>query len=404
MRCCLSFSPILVPARSFIADPLSLPLVGRVASAKGASRVGVAAIFNRRSLTSKQRLPPPWYSASPRTVPPRKGEGRRNFFALLFILLVTDPALADLEICNRTSFVIDAAIGIEDKGAAATRGWFRVDPGQCRSVLRGDPSAEKFFAHARALPLYGQVQPLTSAQAQLCVGEGDFLVAGARRCADATHRLAPFAEMKPRKTENGQAVIVAEPSDYTPEQARFAAVQRLLLLAGYGAEPIDGVSGPRSDAALASFLRERNLSQDAANTPAFLDLLMDAVREGAGPGLLWCNDTKHTVMAALGVDDGSSQTSRGWWRVEPGACLRPDLPRKALRVFSFAEAVDANGAAIERKGRALSWGGSTNFCVRNSRFEISDHSDCGTRALTKQGFQPVELQQRSGATIRFREP
>ncbi len=346
MRCCLSFSPISARARSFIARAL----------------------------------------------------------AAFLPLAISLPAFADLEICNRTSFVVETAIGIEDKGAAATRGWFRVDPGQCRSVLRGDPSAEKFFAHARALPIYGQVRPLTASQAELCVGDGDFLIAGARRCTQAGNRMAPFAEMKPRRTENGQAVIVAEPADYTPEQARFAAIQRLLVLAGYGVEPIDGVSGPRSDAALASFLRDRNLPQDTANTPGFMDLLMDAAREGSGPGLLWCNETKHTVMAALGIDDGSSQTSRGWWRIPPGACVRPDLPRKTARVFSFAEAVDANGGAIEHKGRPLLWGGGTNFCVRNSKFEISDQSDCSSRALTRQGFQPVELQSRTGATIRFREP
>jgi uncharacterized membrane protein len=323
--------------------------------------------------------------------------------ASLFAAFVA-PARADLEICNRTSFVIDASLGIEEKGAAATRGWFRVDPGQCRTVLRGESNMERIFVHARPLPIYGSVQPLTAAQTQLCVGEGDFLVAGARRCQDAKNRLAAFAEVKPRKSESGSAVMIAEPSDYSPEQARFAAIQRLLSLAGYDAEPIDGMSGPRSDAALALFLRERNLPQDSANTPAFMDLLMDAVREGAGPGLLWCNETTHTVMAALGTEENGNQLARGWWRIEPGACVRPDLPRKASRIFSFAEAIDGSGAVVQVKGRPLSWGGASSFCVRNSKFEISDHGDCAGRALTKQGFAPVELQKRTGATIRFREP
>jgi uncharacterized membrane protein len=109
-------------------------------------------------------------------------------------------------------------------------------------------------------------------------------------------------------------------------------------------------------------------------------------------------------MAALGIEENDKQTSRGWWRLEPGACVRPDLPRKAARIFSFAEAVDASGAAVTAKGRVLAWGGATHFCVRNSRFEISDQSDCLSRALTRQGFAPVELRERSGATIRFREP
>src|SRR2546430_12205045 len=46
------------------------------------------------------------------------------------------PAHADLQFCNKTSYVLDLALGLEEKGAAATRGWFRVDPGQCKSVLQ----------------------------------------------------------------------------------------------------------------------------------------------------------------------------------------------------------------------------------------------------------------------------
>ena len=48
---------------------------------------------------------------------------------LAFLTLLMAPARADLQLCNRTSYVVEAAIGIEDKGSAATRGWFRLDPG-----------------------------------------------------------------------------------------------------------------------------------------------------------------------------------------------------------------------------------------------------------------------------------
>ena len=314
------------------------------------------------------------------------------------------PARADLEICNRTSFVLETALGIEDQGTAATRGWFRVDPGACRIVMRGDPAFDKLFVHARTLPVYGAVKPLFPSAVELCVGEGDFLIAGARRCAEK-QRLAAFGEMRPRESENGKAVHIVEPADYSPEQARLAAIQRLLTLAGVDAEPIDGVSGPRTDAALGSFLHERGLSADAAASPKFLDLLVDSVRGGAGPGLQWCNETAHAVMAALGTEEGGHVTARGWWRVAAGACVRPDLPRKTgARVYSFAEAVDEAGAAIERNGKPLAWGGSTRLCVRNSRFELSEHNDCPARGLTMQGFAAVELPQGAGATVRFREP
>ena len=315
------------------------------------------------------------------------------------------PARADLEICNRTSFVVETALGIEDQGVAATRGWFRVDPGACRIVMRGDPAFDKLFVLARTLPVYGAVKPLLASEIELCVGDGDFLIAGARRCQNDKQRLAAFGEMRPRESEHGKAVHIVEPADYGPEQARLAAIQRLLTLAGHDAEPIDGVPGPRTDAALGQFLRERGLSTEAAASPKFLETLADSVRDGVGPGLLWCNETAHTVMAALGTEEGGQVIARGWWRIEAGACVRPDLPRKTgARVYSFAEAVDGAGAVIERKGKPLAWGGGRNLCVRNSRFEIDEHGDCSSRGLTTQGFAAVELPQGSGATVRFREP
>jgi uncharacterized membrane protein len=249
------------------------------------------------------------------------------------------------------------------------------------------------------------VRPLHATETELCVGEGEFLIAGARRCANEKQRLVAFGQMIPRASENGTAIYIAEPADYSPDQARLAGIQRLLTLAGYEAEPIDGVAGPRTDAAIALFLRDRGLSGEAAAAPGFLTMLGDAVREGAGPGLLWCNETAHTVMAALAMEEDGNMVARGWWRVEPGACLRPDLPRRAAqRVFSFAEAVDKGGALVERKGSPLVWGGAMRFCVRNTRFEIREHNDCDARGLTAQGFAAVELAGRSGTTIRFREP
>src|SRR6185436_11116598 len=77
------------------------------------------------------------------------------FVAFAAWAAVAGPAHADLQICSRMSYVVEAAIAIEDKGAAATRGWFRVDPGRCRTVIQGDVPSETLYLHARALPVYG---------------------------------------------------------------------------------------------------------------------------------------------------------------------------------------------------------------------------------------------------------
>lgn len=329
----------------------------------------------------------------------------RRPLAAIFLLLATTAARADLEICNHTSFVIEAAIGVETKGAAATRGWFRIDPGICRSVLRGELAADHLYLHARALPLYGALQPLNASHVELCTGDGDFLIAGARKCTKPGERPLPFAEMRPGKSGSKASLFVAESAGYEPEQARIAAIQRLLTLAGFDAEPVDGSLGAKSEAALAAFLKSRSLPEQAALRSDFFDLLLTAARSGGTPGLLWCNDTRHVVMAALAVEDNTTITTRGWWRIEPGACLRPELPRRVSgRQFSFAEAVDATGAPVEIKGRPLLWGGKEKLCVKNIRFEIRDHRNCEAQGLDVKSFAPIDLSPSNGVKIRFREP
>ena len=103
------------------------------------------------------------------------------------------PARADLQLCNRMSYVVEAAIGIEDKGAAATRGWFRIDPGQCRTVLQGEVQAESLYVHARALPVYGASPLPQGGHADLCVATENFVLAAARACSGrAGQKLGPL--------------------------------------------------------------------------------------------------------------------------------------------------------------------------------------------------------------------
>ena len=71
-------------------------------------------------------------------------------------LITAAPAHAPtLKLCNHMSYVIEAAIGIDDKAATATRGWFRIDPAACRVVAQGTLTADRILLNARALPVYG---------------------------------------------------------------------------------------------------------------------------------------------------------------------------------------------------------------------------------------------------------
>ena len=77
---------------------------------------------------------------------------------------------------------------------------------------------------------------------------------------------------------------------------------------------------------------------------------------------------------------------------------------KPQRLYSFAEAVGADGMPLRDAGRpsqTVSWGGSTVLCTRNVRFELADHANCAAKGLTAAGFGAVDLASR-GATVRFK--
>lgn len=326
--------------------------------------------------------------------------------AAAFIAAVTSShaARADLKICNRMSYVVEAAIGIDDKGATATRGWFRIDPATCRVVTQGALNVDRLLLHARALSVYGASPIPQSGTDNLCIATDNFIIAAARDCR-GKQSTAPFTEVKPSTGEDGNmTAYLAEGSEYDDEQARLAAIQRLLVIAGYDAAPIDGVDGPKTQGALASFLKAHNLAPDTVQAPNFFQIMIDAVQAPSGPGLTWCNDTTYRVMASIGADDGKAITTRGWYRIEPRKCLHPDIIGQPQRIYSFAEAVDADGRTVKIAGKPLNWGGGTTLCTRESQFETNQQRDCDARGFNATGYATIDAGTNSGRTLRFGVP
>jgi uncharacterized membrane protein len=332
---------------------------------------------------------------------------RRTVLALpaaaISILVSSAPALADLKLCNRMSYVVEVAIGIDDKAATATRGWFRIDPAACRVVAQGTLTADRILLNARALGLYGSSPIPQSGGDTLCISQENFVIAAARQCR-AGQTPAPFTQINPTPADDGNLVAyLAEDSEYDDEQARLAGIQRLLVIAGYDAAPIDGVDGPKTQGALNAFLKSRGLNADVVQTQGFFTTMIEAVQSPSSTGLTWCNDTPHKIMAAVATDDGKTVVSRGWYRIDPGKCLHPDVTGQPKQIFSFAEAVDGENRTIKVKERPLNWGGGTQLCTRESKFEINKQGDCSTRGLAAIGFVPVDMTS-GGKTLRFALP
>ena len=317
------------------------------------------------------------------------------------ISLLATPAQAELTLCNRTSYRMEAAIGLEKRANVETRGWFRLDPGECRQVLNGPLDVDMVYLHSRTPPVYGSAPQPKNGQADFCTRKDDFDIANARNCP--VSQQAHFSAAKPSDSPKGPVVNLAEEADYDDVQARLAGIQRLLVIAGYDAYPIDGVQGAKTQAAIAKFLNDRKLPADIVTTPKFFDTLVEAARSPEGIGFTWCNDTKYAVMASIGIVEMGAIVTRGWYRIDPGQCVRPDLRGDPHRLYSYAEAVDANGRVVKRGDGTLSWGGTVALCTRDGRFEIADHKDCAARGLNSAGFAVIDLGSQPATTIRFKE-
>ena len=153
--------------------------------------------------------------------------------------------------------------------------------------------------NARALALYGASPLPQNGTDRLCVAADNFVIAAARQCRSG-QTLAAFTEIKPSQNDDGDLVAyLAEDSEYDDEQARVAAIQRLLAIAGYDMSPIDGIRGAKTDAALLQFIADNKLTPTAAGRSDFFDVLIAAARRPEGTGFVWCNETTHVVMAAV---------------------------------------------------------------------------------------------------------
>lgn len=332
----------------------------------------------------------------------RSGTPKLAWLLAALPLLSAVPAHAELTLCNRTSYQMEAAIALERRASVSTRGWFRVDPGECKQVLDGALDTDMVYVHAKTPPVYGTAPLPQNGNAEFCVRDGVFEIANARGCAVSAQ--VRFSPARPSDSTKGPVVNLAEEADYDDTQARLAGIQRLLVIAGYDASPIDGVQGNKTQAALNKFLADRKLPAEAATAANFFDTLLAAARNPEGVGFSWCNDTKYTVMASLGVVEMGAIVTRGWYRVAAGQCVRPDLRGDPRRLYSYGEAVDGNGRVIRNGDTALSWGGSVVLCTRDGRFELSDHKDCGTRGLNSAGFAVIDIGGQPSTTVRFKQP
>lgn len=320
-------------------------------------------------------------------------------FLATFIAFGLTTANAKYSLCNKSSYVLSAAIGYVDGDRLATRGWWRLRPGQCKVVLTEQTLPGRYFVFAEAIPGHRGELRTWSGDTPLCVeNSGFFNLRNQELCRDDPLRQRQFFDVEVTEAAGGNwQTDFAEARNYTVYSAEVAGVQRLLSDIGKDAGRVDGAMGRATQRALEAYRKEKGLDGGAGIDDEVIDALIeDANAREAKLGFFYCNKTDRAVWSAIAEqDDGELYRSKGWWKLEPGGCakiLKGELERDHYYVYAVIE---------EGMNELALTGGDKTFCINPVMFNVGNDADCSEKDLEQATFRRVEIGGAPSATFDF---
>ena len=324
---------------------------------------------------------------------------RLILLSILAFAFSSGGAYAKYSFCNKSSYALSAAIGYVDGDRLATRGWWRLRPGQCKVVLTEQAKPGRYFVYAEAIP--GHKGPLRtwSGDTSLCVeNSGFFNLRNQDVCRDDPMRQRKFFNVEVTEAAAGNwQTDFTEASTFTVYSAEVAGVQRLLADIGKNTGEVDGAMGRETQRALANYRREKGLP-DGYNID---DELIDALIEEANAreaklGFFYCNKTDNAVWAAISEPiENDRYHSKGWWKIEPGDCakiIKGALEKDHYYVYGLIE---------DAAGDRLMTGGDKGFCTNIVMFSSTNDLSCDEQDLDETQFRRVEIGGSESATFDF---
>ncbi|PWE18800.1 hypothetical protein DDZ18_04200 [Marinicauda salina] len=305
---------------------------------------------------------------------------------------VTAPARAG-EVCNETSFVVEAAKAWRTESGIAAEGWSRILPGGCADM--GPDADIDQYLYARSTPAYlGGVREWRGSL-EVCVDEADFAFEGVADCEALGLETRGFRRLS--EAERTRALLV-EPADFG-DRADEAGLQRLLQAAGYDIQVIDGYAGRRTRRQVARFESDAGREFDA-NRAALLEALHAAALErNVEIGLHVCNDADAPLAVAAAQPNSETEgwESRGWWHIEPGACARPIAERlDADDVYFYAVRLDPGAHTPVSRG-------TERFCIAPARFLAEGRDNCEERGYDEALFRTAPGAENGRIEVRLRD-
>jgi uncharacterized membrane protein len=303
---------------------------------------------------------------------------RLLLLALAACGLAPAPAHAALTLCNRTSYILYAATSAIQSPRSETQGWTRLTPGECQLARKEPLTAETYLIHARSSIAYSGPARAWGGNYPVCVKDANFTIRQAVTqpyCTAEDTFALPFAPLDNR----GKSVWTMnfdEQPVMSLVQAQLAGVKRLLADNGYKIGAIDGKPDKYTGAALADFRKKMRFTATAGNAELFEALEREARKKIAPAGYTVCNESRESLLVALGQTDGAMPVSRGWWTVQPGACAKAVTTPLNGDVFLLAQ----------KKSGGTLVGGPQRFCTASAAFEIRGAASCAARGFVESGF------------------
>lgn len=301
------------------------------------------------------------------------------------------------QVCNETSFVLEAATGRPDNRSIIVQGWTRLRPGECRTAIASPLARGTHYLYARTSSAHRGGRRQWAGDALLCVDPGSsFSIENPPECGPQGLEERRFRRVQINKRDSWRTSF-SEAQQYTLARARQRGLQRLLDDAGYSVpEGRRGVD-PRAIAqAIAQFRSVARLSPNASEDQ-LIDALETAARRRAGQvGLTLCNRTNARVWTAVGRRRGEGWESRGWWPLNADTCVRViDEVLMQERYFVYAAMDTPQGPRYLAAGEP--------FCTSPSRFAILGRTECEARFYATEPFSAINARGREGLVVEFEE-
>ncbi|MEZ6023962.1 MAG: DUF1036 domain-containing protein [Hyphomonadaceae bacterium] len=303
------------------------------------------------------------------------------------------------QICNETSFVLEAATGRPDGRAILVQGWTRLRPGECRTTVNAPLARGTHYLYARTSAAHRGGRRQWGGDARICVDtNAQFTIENPPHCAANGYEERRFRRVQINKRDSWRTSF-SEATQYTLTRARQQGLQRLLEDAGYQiSEGRRGADPRRIAQAIAQFRASARLAPNATEDQLIDALESAARRRSTQVGLTLCNRTRARIWTGIARRRGEGWESRGWWPLNAGGCVRTIdevLIQEVYYVYASLESAEGP--------RYLAAGGEP-FCTSPARFAILGREDCDTRFYGTDLFTPIAVPRgRNGLVVEFEE-